>query len=49
MVNVGAIALELSVRACDLGLADLALDDVGGWRGYIVEEGLVHAKVPGQD
>lgn len=31
MVDVGTIAFQLPVRACDITLADIALDDVRVW------------------
>ena len=47
MVDVGTIAFQLSVRACDISLADIALDDVRVWRRYGVEDGFVDPKILG--
>lgn len=47
MVDVGTIAFQLSVRACDISLADIALNDVRVWRWYGVEDGFVDPKILG--
>lgn len=47
MVDIGTIALQLSVRACDISLADFALNDVRVWRGYGIEDGFIDPKIFG--
>lgn len=47
MVDVGTITFQLSVRACDISLADIALDDIRVWRGYGIEDGFIDPKIFG--
>lgn len=47
MVDVGTITFQLSVRACDISLADFALNDIRVWRGYGIEDGFIDPKILG--
>lgn len=47
MVDVRTITFQLSVWACDISLADFALDDVRVWRWYVIEDGFIDPKILG--
>lgn len=47
MVDVGTITFQLSVRACDISLADFAFNNVWVWRWYGVEDGFIDPKILG--
>lgn len=47
MVDVRTITFQLAVWACDISLADFALDDVRVWRWYGIEDGFIDPKILG--